>query len=259
MTDRPIRTQPNPKWIRGQFRGLPVVDSRNAVFVWEHPYYPAWYFPANDIAGELVATGEVKASSTRGPGVLFDIVVGDTTLSNAAIQYREATDTELAELIRVDFASLTNWYEEDEEVFVHPRSPHVRVDALASSRHVRVSIDGVEVASSSKPTLLFETGLPTRYYLPQTDVMMELLEPSSTESECPYKGCARYWSVRIADTVREDVVWGYRSPFREVQPIAGLVSFFNEHVDIEVDGVAIDRPQPLGIKDNAFEYRPATD
>jgi len=126
---------------------------------------------------------------------------------------------------------------------------------LASSREVRVSIDGVELAKSVKPTLLFETGLPTRYYLPQTDVNMEFLEPTDTVTECPYKGWSDYWSVRIEGTVHDDIVWGYRTPHPEVRPIAGLLCFFNERVDIEVDGTLVDRPDSIGPKDNAFEYR----
>ena len=111
-----------------------------------------------------------------------------------------------------------------------------------STRHVRVSIDGVVIADSRRPTLLFETGLPTRYYLPKSDVRMDLLQPTDSETACPYKGWASYWNVVIDGTVHEDLAWGYRTPLPESAPIAGLVCFYNEHVDIEVDGVAQERP-----------------
>ena len=91
------------------------------------------------------------------------------------------------------------WYEEDEQVFVHPRGPYKRVDVLKSSRHVQVLVDGEKVADTRRPRLLFETGLPTRFYFPREDVRTEILIPSSTTTRCPYKGTASYYSVRIGD------------------------------------------------------------
>ncbi len=128
-------------------------------------------------------------------------------------------------------------------MFVHPRSPEVRVDILPSSRHVRVLIDDVVVADSVRSSLLFETGLPTRYYLPKSDVRMDLLTPTESESACPYKGWANYWSVQTDGDVHTDVVWGYRTPLPESEAVAGLVCFYNEKVDIEVDGVMLERPK----------------
>ncbi len=135
------------------------------------------------------------------------------------------------------------WFEEDEEVFTHPRDPYTRVDILPSSRHVRVEVDGVTVAETSKPTLLFETGLPVRYYLPKTHVRMDLLTPTERRTHCPYKGEAEYWSVRVGEAVHRDLAWSYRAPLPESQRIAGLISFYNERVDLHVDGVAQERPQ----------------
>jgi uncharacterized protein (DUF427 family) len=128
------------------------------------------------------------------------------------------------------------WFEEDEEVFTHPRDPYTRVDILPSSRHVRVEIDGVTVAESTKPTLLFETGLPVRYYLPKTDVRMDLLTPTQTASHCPYKGRTEYWSYGARQTPGDDVAWSYRTPLPESQKIAGLVCFYPERTDLYVDG-----------------------
>ena len=135
------------------------------------------------------------------------------------------------------------WFEEDEEVFTHPRDPYTRVDILASTRHVRVEVDGVTVAESASPRLLFETGLPVRYYLPKTHVRLDLLVPSDTVTHCPYKGRAEYWSVRTPEGVREDLAWSYRTPLPESQKIAGLVAFLDEKVDVHVDGVLRERPR----------------
>jgi uncharacterized protein (DUF427 family) len=134
------------------------------------------------------------------------------------------------------------WFEEDEEVFTHPRDPYTRVDVLASSRHVRIEVGGVTVAESVKPTLLFETGLPARYYVPKPDVRMDLLVHSDTVSECPYKGQAEYWSVRAGAELHPDLAWSYRAPFEESAKIAGLIAFYDEKVDVYVDGVRQERP-----------------
>jgi uncharacterized protein (DUF427 family) len=135
------------------------------------------------------------------------------------------------------------WFEEDEEVYVHPRSPYTRVDILSSSRHVEVAVGGVTVADSHQPRLLFETGLPPRFYLPQTDLRMNLLRPSSTSTSCPYKGTAAYWSVEVDGERFEDLCWIYRTPLPECTKIAGLVAFYNERVDLRVDGELLERPK----------------
>lgn len=124
-----------------------------------------------------------------------------------------------------------------------PRNPYSRVDILASSRHIRVEIDGVTVADSHAARILFETGLPARYYLPLTDVRTDLLSTSDTHTSCPYKGNADYWNVRVGDTEYADYVWIYRTPVAESQKIAGLACFYNEKVDIYVDDVLQERPK----------------
>ena len=150
--------------------------------------------------------------------------------------------TELRGLVRFDWEAMDAWFEEDEEVYVHPRDPYSRVDILPSSRHVEVVVNDVKVADSHQPRLLFETGLPTRYYLPQVDVRLDLLRPSETTSRCPYKGTANYWSVEAGDQVVEDLAWVYRTPVQESVRIAGLACFYNEKVDLYVDGVLEERP-----------------
>jgi uncharacterized protein (DUF427 family) len=134
------------------------------------------------------------------------------------------------------------WFEEDEQVYTHPRNPYTRVDILASSRRIRVLLDGLVLADSTSPRLLFETGLPTRYYLPRTHVRMDLLERSATVTHCPYKGRADTWSVRVGELLHEDLAWSYPAPLPESQKVAGLIAFYDEKLDIEVDGVREERP-----------------
>ncbi|WP_433533202.1 DUF427 domain-containing protein [Micromonospora sp. CA-263727] len=136
------------------------------------------------------------------------------------------------------------WFEEDEQVFVHARNPYARVDALRSTRRVRVELDGVVLADSAAPVLLFETGLPTRYYLNRTDVDFRHLVPSTTRTSCPYKGrTSDYWSVRGNGAAHADLAWSYAFPTGALLPIAGLIAFYNEKVDLIVDGVRLDRPK----------------
>ncbi len=236
-----VRVEPNHKWIRGVLAGITVIDSTRSKYVWEIPYYPAWYFPVGDVAGELVANGGTVRSPSRGEATRYDLVVGDRTLADVAWRHVDSPIEELRELVRLEWDAMDAWFEENTEVFVHPRSPEVRVDALPSTRHVRVLIDGQVVADSVRPTILYETGLPPRYYLPKTDVRMDLLAPSDTSSACPYKGWADYWSVTVGDVTHDDIVWGYRTPLPESEPIAGLMCFYNERVDLEIDGEAIER------------------
>jgi uncharacterized protein (DUF427 family) len=209
---RETRIEQGAKRVRAFLGGEAVADSARPVLVWEVPYYPTYYLPAEDVRTDLI-----PASALR-HGKQLDALRG---------------------LVKLDWASLDAWFEEDEEVFTHPRDPYTRVDILPSSRHVRVELGGQVVAESASPRLLFETGLPTRYYLPKTHVRMDLLTPTDSESHCPYKGQAEYWSFG-----RElpDVAWSYRTPLPESEKIAGLVAFYNERADIVVDGVLQERP-----------------
>ena len=132
----------------------------------------------------------------------------------------------------------------DEEVFVHPRSPYSRVDALRSTRRVRIALEGVDLAESCSPVMVFETGLPTRYYLNRTEVHFEHLVPTDTVTSCPYKGTTTgYWSVVIDGVVHADLAWSYDFPTRQLLPIAGLVAFYDEKVDVYVDDVLLERPR----------------
>jgi uncharacterized protein (DUF427 family) len=161
----------------------------------------------------------------------------------AAVRYPDAPTEELRSAVRIDWQAMTSWFEEDVEVFTHPRSPYTRVDVLPSSRRVQVLVDGVEVADSTSPRILFETGLPPRYYLPKPDVRMDLLTPSDRVSHCPYKGQAEYWTIDTGKRKVNGAAWGYRYPLPESAGVAGLVCFLDERVDIMIDGVQQERPK----------------
>ena len=239
-----VRVEDGQKRVRVYLGGEPVADSVNVKLVWEKPYFPTYYFPDEDVRTELLTlTGDTDRSPSRGTAEFFDVKSGRRVAEHAAYRYSDSPIEELRKHIAFVWGAMDGWFEEDEEVFVHARDPYTRVDILASSRHIQVVIDGVEVANSHHPTLLFETGLPVRYYLPKLDVQMDLLTPTDTHTACPYKGTADYWSVTIGDVVHENLVWGYHAPFAESAKIAGLVSFYNEKVDIYVDGELQTRPK----------------
>ena len=238
-----VRVEQGAKRVRAYLGGEVVADTTRPLLVWEKPYYPTYYFPVDDVRTELLeADGGVAHSPSRGDGRTFTISAGGKQAPSAALRYDESPFEELRDAIRLDWDAMDAWFEEDEQVFTHPRDPYKRVDILPSSRHVRVDVDGVTIAESAKPTLLFETGLPVRYYLPKTHVRMDLLTPTESESHCPYKGQAEWWSVRVGDAVHDDLAWSYRTPLPESQKIAGLVAFYDEKVDVYVDGVLQDRP-----------------
>jgi uncharacterized protein (DUF427 family) len=234
-----VRVETASKRVRAYLGGEVVVDTTAPLLVWERPYYPTYYFPLADVRGELLEEdGAVVRSPSRGDGRQFSVRAGGKLAQGAAVRYEESPFEELRDAIRLEWDAMDAWFEEDEEVFTHPRDPYTRVDILPSSRHVRVEVDGVTVAESSSPRLLFETGLPVRYYLPKTHVRLDLLTPTETVSHCPYKGQAEYWSVGS----QADLAWSYATPLPESQKIAGLVAFYNEKLDIYVDGVLQARP-----------------
>ena len=229
--------------MRAYLGGELVADTIRPLLVWEVPHYPTYYFPLQDVRTELLrAEGEITHSPSRGDGETFTVEAGGRRGAGAALRYEQSPIEELREAIRLEWDAMDAWFEEDEEVYTHPRDPHTRIDILASSRLVRVQIDGVTIAESTSPRLLFETGLPVRYYLPKTHVRMDLLELSHTVTHCPYKGQAQTWSVRLRSSLHEDLAWSYPAPLAESQKIAGLIAFYNEKADIQVDGVQQDRP-----------------
>jgi uncharacterized protein (DUF427 family) len=238
MTQSPaaIRVETGRKRVRAYLDGHLVADSRSPLLVWEWPYYPVYYLPAGDVRAELTGSGHTEAKEGLGEAELLTVKVATATAERSARRYTSSPVPQLRDAVRFDWDAMSEWLEEDEPVYVHPRDPYSRVDILASSRHIRIEVDGVTVAESRQPRILFETGLPPRYYLPLSDVRMDLLRPSGTQTRCPYKGTASYWSVDAGLGPRADLVWTYRTPLPESQKIAGLACFYDEKVDVFLDG-----------------------
>jgi uncharacterized protein (DUF427 family) len=238
-----VRTERGAKRVRTYLGGELVADTTAPVLVWESPHYPTYFFPVTDVRTELLEPdGGSVHSPSRGDATTFTVRAGGKEAAEAALRYLDSPIEELRDLVRFEWKAMDSWFEEDEEVFTHARNPYTRVDILPSSRHVRVEVDGEVIADSTSPRLLFETGLPVRYYLPKTHVRMDLLIPTDSETHCPYKGQAEWWSVRAGESVHEDLAWSYPTPLPESQKVAGLVSFYNEKLDIYVDGVLQERP-----------------
>ncbi|WP_191296924.1 DUF427 domain-containing protein [Paenibacillus sp. PL91] len=237
-----IRAERSPKWIRVIFGGITIADSKQVLVVTETGRLPVYYFPLADVKTELIAWSEQRENKgNKGEAVYGTITVGDRIFERAAWKYPEPVGESSVIEGYVSFAwKLADaWYEEEEQIFVHARDPYSRIDAIPSSRHVQVYIGGKLIADSRRPVILYETGLTPRYYLPKEDIRFDLLKPSATTTQCPYKGTASYWSAIGEDgqTV-DDIVWSYADALPEVHEIAGRLSFYNEEVDaIYVDGV----------------------
>lgn len=235
--------EPVPRRIRAVLGGEVVIDTIRAMYVWERPNFPNYYIPSDNVRSGVLVGGDTTRQTANGPARLYGLRIGQDVRPAAALHLLDSTIAGLAGMVRFDWSALDRWYEEDEQVYVHPRDPYTRVDALRSTRRVRVELDGVVLAESSSQVMVFETGLPTRYYLNPTDLFPEHLVESDTTTACPYKGItSRYWSVKVGGRLHRDLAWSYQFPTRELLPIAGLVAFYNELVDTFVDGMLLDRP-----------------
>ncbi|MDQ1426182.1 MAG: hypothetical protein QOD72_3680 [Acidimicrobiaceae bacterium] len=199
------RTEVSPKRVRALLDGRVVADSRDARLVWRNGP-PVYAFPEGDVDRAAVPEDVIKV------------------------------DNELPGLLMLRWSAIDMWLEEDEPVFVHPRDPYVRVDVLDGSRHVRLKVGDIVVAESHRPRIVFETNLPPRFYLPRTDVRLDLLKPTATTTQCPYKGTASYWSVTAGGVTVDDAVWSYAVARPEVAKIAGMMCFYDEKVLSTVDG-----------------------
>jgi uncharacterized protein (DUF427 family) len=238
-----VRIEDGPKRVRTYLGGEVIADTKQPKLVWDIPYYPAYYFPREDVRMELLTpNGNTRRSEYRGEAHNFTVKGGSREAEDAAWHYPESPIEELRGLIRFHWDAMDGWFEEDEEVFVHPHDPYSRIDILHSSRHVQVEVNGVTVADTHRPTLLFETSLPARYYIPKLDVRLDLLKSTDTTTGCAYKGFARYWSVEADGQTVEDLAWSYATPLPEASKVAGLVAFFNERADMVVDGERQERP-----------------
>jgi uncharacterized protein (DUF427 family) len=258
-----LRHEPARKRLRATLGGQVVVDSTDAVVVWEpQRVIPAYAVPREHVRGELSPAPAAAAPAgplgfrladgqlVLDPSVPFSVhsTDGEPLSLSAAGQTRQGvafrpTDPDLTGHVVLDFDGFDAWYEEDEQIVGHPRDPFHRIDILPSSRRVRVELDGVLLAESASARLLFDGPiLPVRAYLPREDVRVPL-RPSETRTRCPLKGEAAYWSVDLDGRAVHDLAWSYDDPLREAAPVAGLVCFFNERADVRLDGELAPRPQ----------------
>ena len=207
--DGPLRIEPANRRIRVFFADKAIADSFRALLQMEDRHLPVYYFPREDVRMDLTEPSNTRTTSPhKGEATYRSIRVGDRTSNDAMWIYEDpvAGAEALAAHVAFYWDKVDAWYEEDDEVFVHPRDPYHRVDVLHSSRHVRIQVGGETIAETTRARLLFETGLPTRYYIPKLDVRMERLRPSAKHTRCPTRawphtgtsppgtGCLATWS-----------------------------------------------------------------
>jgi uncharacterized protein (DUF427 family) len=237
----PLTFEPSPGWVRARVGDVTVIDSKRVLLLWEEgKVLPVYLFPRDDVRTDLLRPSENPLPETHhGLASYWTLDLDGQVVENAAWSY---SVEQLADYLAFKWKAMDAWYEEEERIVAHPRDPYHRVDVRESSRYVRVVLDGETVADTHRPWLLFETGHPTRYYIPPEDVRMDLLKPSETRTLCAYKGEAHYWSVSVGGEDYEDIAWSYPDPLPDNQRIRDLVCFFNEHLDIYVDGEVAERP-----------------
>jgi uncharacterized protein (DUF427 family) len=227
------------KRVRAVFGGETVADSRRVKIMHETGHLPVYYFPEEDLRQDLLEPSDYTTHCPfKGDASYRSVRAGDRVAENAVWSYPEPIDSAppLAGYAAFYWRKMDKWLEEDEEIIGHPHDPYHRVDVLESSRHVKVRLNGEVIVETSRSKLLFETSLPTAYYIPPEDVREELLVPSDTKTICPYKGIASYWSVRVGDELVEDLIWYYPDPLPEATKVKDHLCFYDERVELEVDG-----------------------
>ncbi|KAL9105432.1 MAG: hypothetical protein Q9227_009393 [Pyrenula ochraceoflavens] len=240
LSNGPQKTLPTSKRIRIRFNNQFIIDTTSATYVWESEKYPQYYI----LQSALPDTTTVSESLEDGKAALLTLPVGSQTISRIL----SFSAGPLSGLVKIDFSSPDQWYEEDTPIYVHPRDPFKRIDILTSTRPLKISLNGVTLATTNISYHLFETSLPTRYYIPSTSITdWSLLKPSALRTQCPYKGEAEYYSVVLpsndgGEKEHNDLVWYYTRPLLECTPVAGCLCFYNEKVDIELDGKMLERP-----------------
>src|SRR5690554_4868234 len=199
-TEHRLVYEPSPKRVRAIVGGVTVADSLRTVLVLESGHLPVYYFPTADMeTGLMSASPHRTRCPYKGEAAYWSLRDGKGWRENAVWGYeRPIAGAEAIRGLRAFYWDrVDHWLEEDEEIFGHPRDPYHRVDVRPSSRRVRVIAGGETVAETTSCLMLFETGMPTRYYIPPEDVRQSALTPSSRRSICPYKGNAVYWSLDL--------------------------------------------------------------
>jgi len=243
--DHKVEVEPSPRWVWVVFNGVTIADSKRAKLLVETGSRPVYYFPRADARMDLLEPTEQRTHCPyKGDASYFTVRVGDKVSTDAVWSYPDPYPEreDLRDYLAFYWGRMDAWYEEAEQIYSHPRDPHHRVDVIESTRHIRVVINKQTVAETSRPRLLFETTHPTRYYLPPEDVRMDLLTATDTHTRCPYKGEASYWTAKTGDAALKDIVWSYPDPISECPKVRGYLSFFNEKVDVYVDGELQTRP-----------------
>jgi uncharacterized protein (DUF427 family) len=257
---RALYLEPTPKRVRVEVGGVTIADSRRAMMLHEGGQQPIYYFPPQDVRADVLEDSDRRTHCPKkGDASYYTIRAGGEVVKDGAWYYPDPLPgtPPIKDLIAFYFNRMGRWLEEGEEIAVHPRDPYHRIDVLASDRHIRISLEGNLLAETDRALALFESNLPTRWYLPIEDVHAEL-EPSETITRCPYKGTAGYHSVKVEGG--KDLVWCYEQPHEEVGRIKGLVCFFNEKVDIELDSELQQRPDSPwshGVRSDAPNDAPA--
>jgi uncharacterized protein (DUF427 family) len=240
-----LRYAATPKRIRALLDGRTVVDTRDALLVYEPRRVVPWYaVPPGDVRVELTEHDPAPPPELRTPVLPprhpeWHTVPGRSLHLDGHDEVAFRPDVpELDGRVVLHWEPF-DWLEEDQPVIGHPHDPFKRIDVLRSTRHVRVEVGGVTVAESSRPTMLVETSLPVRWYLPREDVRTDLLVPSDTHSVCAYKGVASYFSAPNAP----DVAWCYPDPLHDALPVKDLICFWRP-ATVCVDGHAVDTSMP---------------
>lgn len=243
-----LYVEESPKWIRARFAGETVADSRHPRLLHEHARLPMFLFPEEDVRSDLLSpSGRTKRDPVKGELRMLDLVVDGRRVEDAAWTF--TTEPLLAGLVALRWDAMDEWLEEEEQLHGHARDPYSRIDVRETSRHVVVRVHGQVVADTSRAKVLFEAGLPPRWYIPADDVHRELLEPSDKQTTCAYKGFASYYHVRVGDELEDDLIWTYRDPLHDAAQVKDMLAFFNERVDLEVDGEPQDRPRTQWSRD----------
>ncbi len=239
-SEHSYRWESSPRRVRAVFAGETVAESTHVMLLLESGHLPVFYFPRADVRTDLLEpSATVTHSPLKGDATYWNLRVGDRVASDAAWSYENPPPDgpKMAGSIAFYWSAMDAWYEEDERAFAHARDPYKLIDTRRELASCACRAEWDVVADTTRPTLLFETGLPVRYYIPREDVRMDLLTPSPTRTQCAYKGEATYWSARIGDKQYRDIAWSYEEPATLSAPIAGLICFYNERIDmLEVDG-----------------------
>jgi uncharacterized protein (DUF427 family)/acyl-CoA thioesterase len=205
MPDQVAYIEPFRRRVRATKDGRTAIDSERVLLVHRAGRPPGYAFPAGDVDR---LDSEAEADT---PGY-----------------------------VTVAWDAADAWFEEDEEVFGHPRNPYHRVDCLRSRRRLRVEAAGLTLVDTTDTLAVYETALEPRLYVEPRLVRVDVLEPSATRTYCPYKGTASHWSARIGNEVHEDVAWSYEDPLPESAPLGHFLSFYEDRVALFTDLPVVD-------------------